>query len=270
MGIIGLVIIVTVAICALFASFLAPHDPTDQEIARRLIPPIWQAGGQATYPLGTDSLGRDMLSRIIYGAQVSLLVGFLTVIISGTFGAVLGLLAGYYGKILDEVVMRVADIQFAFPFILLAIAVIAVLGPGLRNVVIVLGVAGWMAYARLVRTEVLSIKEREFVQAVRSLGGGNGRIILRHVFPGVTSPLIVVATFSVAQMIIAEASLSFLGLGVQPPTPTWGGMLADGRKYLDTAWWVATFPCLAIMFTVLGVNFVGDWLRDLLDPQLKM
>jgi peptide/nickel transport system permease protein len=269
LGIFGLLLLALVGLCALFAPLLTPHDPTEQELSRRLLPPAW-SGGQPEHLLGTDSLGRDNLSRIIYGARVSLVVGFLTVLVSGAIGVLLGLVAGYYGKLVDEVVMRLADVQLAFPFILLAISVIAVLGPGLRNVIIVLGIAGWMVYARLVRGEVLSVKQRDFVQAVRCLGASDGRIILRHILPNVTTPLIVVATFSVAQMIIAEASLSFLGLGVQPPEPTWGGMLADGRKYLDGAWWVATFPGLAIMLTVLSVNFVGDWLRDWMDPRLDV
>jgi len=263
-------IVFAVAFCALGAPFLALHDPNDQSLRRRLIPPAWEGKGTWEYPLGTDHLGRDIFSRAIYGSRVSLTVGFSAVLISGTLGALLGLIAGYYGGKIEAIIMRLVDIQLAFPFILLAISVVAVVGAGLKNVIIVLGIAGWMVYARMVRGEVLSVKEREFVVAAKAVGVRDSLILLRHILPNVLTPVIVVATFSVANVIILEAALSFLGVGVEPAIPTWGGMLADGREYISTAWWLATFPGLAIMFTVLGINLIGDWLRDILDPRLTV
>ncbi len=266
----GSMIVFAVAFCALGAPFLALHDPNDQSLRRRLIPPAWEGKGTWEYPLGTDHLGRDIFSRAIYGSRVSLTVGFSAVLISGTLGALLGLIAGYYGGKIEAIIMRLVDIQLAFPFILLAISVVAVVGAGLKNVIIVLGIAGWMVYARMVRGEVLSVKEREFVVAAKAVGVRDSLILLRHILPNVLTPVIVVATFSVANVIILEAALSFLGVGVEPAIPTWGGMLADGREYISTAWWLATFPGLAIMFTVLGINLIGDWLRDILDPRLTV
>jgi len=211
-----------------------------------------------------------VLSRIIYGARVSLLVGFAAVAISGTLGVVLGLLAGFYGGAVDAVVMRLAEVQLAFPFILLAIAVVAFVGGGLVNVVLVLGLAGWMGYARVVRGQVLSAKEREYVHAARALGVDPLRLMRVHILPNVVGSAIVLGTFAVAATIIAESSLTFLGLGVEPTTPSWGSMLADGRAYLTSGWWVATFPGLAIVLTVLSVNLLGDWLRDYLDPTVQL
>ena len=228
-----------------------------------------ERGGEWGYPLGTDHLGRDILSRLIYGSRISLLVGITSVIIAGCLGVSVGVITGYYGGRLDALMMRLVDIQLAFPFILLAISVIAVLGAGLRNVIIVLGVARWMEYARVVRADVLTVREREFVVAARALGAANRVIIPRHVLPNVLTPIIIVATFSVATNIITEASLSFLGLGVEPTIPTWGSMLADGRAYIGRAWWLTTFPGLAILFTVLSINILGDALRDHLDPRLR-
>ncbi|HYB69284.1 MAG TPA: ABC transporter permease [Candidatus Bathyarchaeia archaeon] len=268
-GAIGLAIVVLDLVVALFAPALAPHDPLDQDVTRRLLPPAWLAGGGRGHLLGTDQLGRDILSRIIHGSRVSLVIGFLSVGVSLPVGVALGLFAGYWSGRFDDVTLRIADVQLAFPFILLAITIAGVLGPSPRNVVLILAVGGWVVYARLARSQVLSLREKEFIEAARSLGGGTGRILLRHVLPNVVSPIIVVATFAVAQMILLESSLSFLGLGVQPPTPSWGAMLNDGRAYITVAWWLTTFPGVAIMLTVLGINFVGDWLRDLLDPRLQ-
>jgi peptide/nickel transport system permease protein len=268
-GAIGLAILVVNVAVALAAPVIAPHDPLDQDVARRLLPPVWLAGGGAAHLLGTDQLGRDMLSRIIYGSRISLLIGLLSVGLSLPIGVGLGLLAGYFGRRLDDVTMRIADVQLAFPFILLAITIAGVLGPSPKNVILILAVGGWVVYARLARGQVLSLREKEFIEAARSLGGGHARILATHVLPNIASPIVVVGTFSVAQMILLESSLSFLGLGVQPPTPSWGGMLNDGRAYITVAWWLTTFPGAAIMLTVLGINFLGDWLRDLLDPRLQ-
>jgi peptide/nickel transport system permease protein len=266
----GLIILFMVIASAILAPYLVPHDPIAQDINNRLKPPVWDPKGSWEHLLGTDQLGRDILSRLIYGSRISLIVGLSAVLISGTIGILIGLIAGYYGGWLDDIFMRLADIQLAFPFILLSIAVIAVLGPSLRNIIIILGITGWVVYARVIRAEVLSVRELEFIQAVHALGGQNLRILFRHILPNVISPGIVIATLEVARMIILESALSFLGLGVQPPTPTWGGMLNDGRQYLYNAWWLATFPGLAIMLTVLGINLLGDWIRDTLDPRLEI
>jgi len=268
-GVLGLVVVLLDVAVAIFAPLLAPHDPLQQDIARRLLPPAWLAGGSWEHVLGTDQLGRDILGRIIYGSRISLLIGVLSVALALPVGVTVGLLAGYFGGRLDDVTMRLADVQLAFPFILLAITIAGVLGPSPRNVILILAVGGWVVYARLTRGQVLSLREKEFVEAARSLGLGHARILFGHILPNILTPIIVVATFAVAQMILLESSLSFLGLGVQPPTPSWGGMLNDGRAYITIAWWLTTFPGAAIMLTVLGINFLGDWLRDLFDPRLQ-
>ena len=266
----GLAVVAVVILCAVGAPLVTVFDPIEQDINQRLKEPGWRnAAGQA-HVLGTDHLGRDILARIIYGSRVALVVGLSAVLISGVLGMAIGLVSGYFGGKVDDFFMRLADIQLAFPFILLAIAVIGVLGPSLRNIIVVIGVSSWVVYARVVRGEVLSIREREFVQAAIALGSRDGRVVLRHVLPNAFTPWLVVATLDMARVIVIESALSFLGLGVQPPTPTWGGMLADGRVYLSTAWWLATFPGLAILVTVLGINLLGDGLRDTLDPRLKI
>lgn len=269
-ALVGLVILAGVAASAVLAPVVAPQDPIAQEIALRLKPPGWTAAAGRIYLLGTDHLGRDILSRLIFGARISLAIGFSAVALAGTLGTLIGLVAGYRGGRVDDFCMRLTDTMLAMPFILLALAVIAVLGPSLRNIIFVLGITSWVSYARVVRAEVLSLRTREFVAAARALGGGGRRIVFRHLLPNVLTPVIVIATLEVARMVILESALSFLGLGVQPPTPTWGGMLADGRAYLSTAWWLATFPGLCIMLTVLGINLLGDWLRDVLDPRLQV
>ena len=266
----GFAVVAIVVLTAVFAPVLSPFDPLEQDISQRLKEPGWQDARGRTHLLGTDHLGRDILARIIYGSRIALLVGLSAVLISGFLGMAIGLIAGYFRGRVDDFFMRLADIQLAFPFILLAIAVIGVLGPSLRNIIVVIGVSSWVVYARVVRGEVLSIREREFVQAAIALGSFDLRIVLRHVLPNAFTPWLVVATLDMARVIVIESALSFLGLGVQPPTPTWGGMLADGRVYLSTAWWLATFPGLAILITVLGINLFGDGLRDTLDPRLKV
>ena len=266
----GLVVVAAVVVAAVFASVVSPFDPLAQDIGQRLKEPGWQDAQGRIHPLGTDHLGRDILSRITHGSRIALSVGLAAVMISGVLGMAVGLVSGYFGGRVDDFFMRLADIQLAFPFILLAIAVIGVLGPSLRNIIIVIGVSSWVVYARVVRGEVLSIREREFVQAAVALGSRDWRILARHVLPNAFTPWLVVATLDMARVIVIESALSFLGLGVQPPTPTWGGMLADGRVYLSTAWWLATFPGLAILVTVLGINLLGDGLRDTLDPRLQV
>jgi len=266
----GLVVVTAVLATALAAALVTPFDPVEQDIGARLKAPLTRDAGGRVHVLGTDHLGRDILARIVFGARPALLVGFAAVAISGVLGMMAGLLAGYFGGRIDDALMRLADIQLAFPFILLAIAVIGVLGPSLTTIICVIGVSSWVVYARIVRGAALSLREREFVQAAQALGSRDGRILMRHVLPNVFTPWLVVATLDMARVIVIESALSFLGLGVQPPTPTWGGMLADGRVYISTAWWLATFPGLAILITVLGINLFGDGLRDTLDPRLKV
>src|SRR6185295_13942422 len=254
----GMLVVAIVVLTAALAPLISPFDPLAQDISQRLKEPGWQDAQGHAHLLGTDHLGRDILARIIYGSRIALLVGLSAVLISGVLGMLIGLVAGYFRGRLDDFLMRLADIQLAFPFILLAIAVIGVLGPSLRNIIAVIGVSSWVVYARVVRGEVLSIREREFVQAAIALGSQNWRVLRHHVLPNTLTPWLVVATLDMARVIVIESALSFLGLGVQPPTPTWGGMLADGRVYLSTAWWLATFPGLAILVTVLGINLLGD------------
>lgn len=253
-----------ILLAAVFAERLAPYGPNEQDILTRLQPP-----GVPGHVLGTDEVGRDILSRLIHGARISLLIGVIAVGVSCPLGVLVGLVAGYAGRRTDDVLMHITDIQLAIPTILLAIAVVAVLGPGLPNVIITLSVTGWTLYARLVRGETMTVKTRDFVQAARANGAGDTRIVLRHVLPNVFSPVIVVAVFAVANMIVLEATLSFLGLGVEPSVVTWGRMLNGGRLYLSTAWWLTAFPGLAIFVTVLAVNLLGDHLRDWLDPRLR-
>lgn len=256
---------------AVFSPQLAPKDPNRQNLILRLQPPFTpNAEGEVEFILGTDGLGRDVLSRLIYGARVSLLVGISAVFVGGLLGTFLGLLAGGRGGRLDDVIMRVADIQLAFPFILLAIMVLVVLGSGILNLVLVLGIGQWVTYARIARGESLSQKQKEYVQASQAVGVSNNRILFRSILPNILAPLIVIASFNIASVILAEASLSFLGLGVPPDVPTWGAMLAESRDtLLGGYWWLAVFPGIAIMLTVLSLNILGDWLRDFLDPRLK-
>jgi peptide/nickel transport system permease protein len=267
---VGLVLLLLVIGVAVGAPVLAPQGYAQQDLSQAMRPPVWMPSGSAAHPLGTDPLGRDIWSRIVWAADVSLGIAAVSVLIAMTIGVALGLLAGYHGGLLDIVVMRVADVQLAFPYILLAIAVMALLQPSLTNLVLVLALPGWMVYARTVRGSVLSLKQREFVDAARALGASDMRVIFRHLAPNVLAPVIVLSSFQVAQIIIAEASLSFLGVGVQPPMPSWGTMLNQGREYLSSAWWLGTFPGIAIIIAVLGTNLFGDGLRDALDPRLKL
>ena len=266
----GLTVLLVMGASAVLAPRIAPWDPARQMLMKRLRPPMWQERGLREHPLGTDHLGRDILSRILYGGRISLVVGLTAVSVSALIGVTLGLLAGFFGGRIDALIMRVVDVFLAIPYILLAMGVVFALGPSLLNVILVMGATRWVQFARIVRADVLSIREREFVAGARARGNRPLRLLLRHVLPNALTPIIVVATLELAFMIIYESALSFLGLGVQPPTPTWGWMLADGRNYVATAWWLATFPGLAIMLTVLAVNLLGDWLRDTLDPRLRV
>ena len=268
-NLIALLFVLFVLFAAVFAPWLAPFDPTAQSLRLRLKPPIWLDGSETGHFLGTDALGRDMMSRIIFGARISLLVGLTAVLLQTLIGVSAGLLAGYYGGFVDNVLMRFADVQQAIPFLVLVVAVAAVTGPSLLNTILILGITGWVTYGRVVRAQVLSLKQQEFVTASQAIGGKDRRIMLRHLLPNLIAPITVVGTLTVSSMILVEASLSFLGLGVPPPTPTWGGMVADGRNYLVTAWWVSVTPGIAVFLTVLAINLVGDWLREVLDPTLR-
>lgn len=262
-------ILIVAVLAAALAPWLAPGDPDRVDIASRLQPPGWRSAHGTLHLLGTDHLGRDILSRVVWGARVSLLVGVLAVFGAGAIGVVLGVVAGYCGGRVDDLVMRVLDVQQSVPFLALAIAIVAVLGPGLGNMVLVLCIAGWTLYARVVRGETLAIREKDYILAARALGAPSGGILLRHVLPNVASPTLVIGTFTFSHMIITEATLTFLGLGVQPPTATWGAMLSDARSYMQVAWWLPTFPGLALIAVVVGANLLGDWLRDVLDPTLR-
>jgi peptide/nickel transport system permease protein len=265
----GALIVGLVVVAAVAAPLLATTDPIDQDLAAALKPPFWGEDGSLRHPLGTDHLGRDVYSRLVYGAQISLTISVLAALLGAAVGVGAGLIAGVLGGRTGAVIMRIVDLNLAFPLILLALAVVALLGANLRNLVIVMAITTWMIYARVVRGLALTLREQEFVQAVRALGAHDARIIARHVLPNVLPPVLVIWTLEVARVILMESALSFLGLGVPPPTPTWGRMLAEGRDYLTVAGWISIFPGLAIMFTVLGINFLGDGLRDLLDPRLR-
>lgn len=262
-------ILLLLVICGLTAPLLAPFDPQEQTLEDRLWPPSWVGQGRGPYLLGTDNLGRDILSRIIYGSRISLLIGATTVILAGLLGCLLGAIAGYFGNLTDEIITKITEIFLAFPFLLMAIALMAFLGQGLVNLIMALMITRWVQYCRVVRGEVLSLKERDFVTAARALGGRDFYVLLRHVVPNTLASVTVIATFAMAIVIIAEASLSFLGLGVPTHIPTWGSMLSEGRSYMYRAPWLTIFPGLAIFITVFGINLLGDGLRDILDPKLR-
>lgn len=267
-GAIGFLIVLLMVASAVLAPLVSPHGPTKQNIGQRLQPPSLITG-EGNHLLGTDGLGRDVLSRIAHGGRVSLFVGLAAGLVSCLLGVALGLVAGYFGGFIDALIMRIADIQLAIPSLILALAVIAVLGSSITNIVLILGVTNWVIFARLVRAEVLSLKEREFVAAITALGARTWRILARHLIPNLASSIIVVLTLRIGILIIIEATLSYLGLGIQPPTPTWGSMIAEGQQLVYRAWWVSTFPGIALALTVLGLNLSGDWLRDRLDPRAR-
>jgi peptide/nickel transport system permease protein len=267
--VLGVGFVALLALVAAAAPLLAPEDPIRQSLRGRLSPPTWEGTDGRAHLLGTDHLGRDVLSRVIYGSRVSLVIGFSAVLVGGILGSAAGLMAGFAHRRLDAIIMTLADAQLAFPFILLAIGIIAVLGPSFPTLVVVIGLSGWVSYARILRAQVLVVRSREFVEAIQALGGSFVRIVLRHVLPNVLSSIVVIATLELARAIVLEATLSFLGLGIQPPTPSWGGMVQDGREYLDSAWWISTFPGVVLMITSIVVSRTGDWLRDVLDPTLR-
>jgi peptide/nickel transport system permease protein len=266
----ALAILLVVTFAAIFGPLISPADPNRQNIMLRLADPLTTARNHAFYLLGTDGLGRDIFSRLLYGARVSLLVGICAIVVGGAIGVIAGLVSGYFGGWIDDVIMRIADVQLAFPFILLAIMFLVVLGPGVVNIILVLGIGQWVTYARIVRAQTLSLKQKEFVEAARAIGDRTSVILFRTILPNVVGPLTVIASFNVASVILSEASLSFLGLGVPPSVPTWGSMLAESRdQLLANKWWLAFFPGIAIVLTVLSFNILGDWLRDFFDPRLK-
>ena len=264
-----LVLLVFLILPGIFADQIAPHSPTGGSVKNRLVPPVWQEGGTWVNPLGTDKGGRDILSRVMHGARISLIVALVSIALGAIVGVTLGLIAGYFGGNVDHFIMRLVDITLALPSILLALVLATVMQPGFTSVVIIISLVIWARYARMVRGESLALKELDFIARARVSGASNGRIISRHVLPNVVNSLIVLATLEVGQVIIFEASLSFLGVGIPPPNPAWGLMVADGRVLVITAWWVSFFPGLAILLTVLSMNLLGDWIRDRLDPRLR-
>jgi peptide/nickel transport system permease protein len=267
--VVSLAIVAVFVLVALLAPLLAPADPYDQSLRLRFRPPVWEERGSWAYPLGTDRLGRDLLSRIIYGARVSLAAGVVTVLLSSAFGAAIGLMAGYYGGRTDAALMRVTDATLSFPVILLALILAVTVGPSFTNVVIAIAVILWARYARVIRGQVLTLMTLDFIAQARIAGAGAWRIITRHLLPNTLNTLVVLITLQIGYVIIVEASLSFLGAGIPPPTPAWGSMIAEGRDFVTSAWWVSFFPGLAILLVVLAFNLLGDWLRDTLDPRLR-
>ncbi len=267
--VISLGIIAVFVLLAILAPLLSPADPHDQSLRNRFKPPVWQEGGTWKYPLGTDRLGRDMLSRIIWGSRVSLAAGVITVLLASALGAAVGLVAGYYGGRVDAALMRITDATMSFPVILLALILAVTVGPSFTNVVVAIAVILWARYARVIRGQVLTLMQLDFIAQARVAGAGAWRIITRHLFPNTLNTLVVLVTLQIGYVIIVEASLSFLGAGIPPPMPAWGSMIAEGREFVTSAWWVSMFPGLAILLVVLAFNLLGDWLRDTFDPKLR-
>jgi peptide/nickel transport system permease protein len=263
--IVSMGILLAIAFMAMAAPLVSPHDPYETNLSNRLLPPLSKG-----HLFGTDPMGRDLLSRVIYGTRISILVSLTAVFIAGLFGTFVGLLSGFYGGWPDRIVMRFVDVQLSFPFVILALTIAAILGPSLKNIIITLAVSNWVLYARLVRGEVLGIKQKQYIQAAFTIGLPSWRVIATNIFPNVAAPVIVLASLEVGRMIITEAAISFLGFGIQPPTAAWGNILAEGRDYMTTAWWLTVFPGLAIVITTLTVNQLGDWLREKLDPKLRL
>ena len=263
------ILLLVLVIPALFADVIAPHDPIQGNLRARLLPPAWTDGGDWSHVLGTDTQGRDILSRMIFGARISAQVSLTALLIGGSIGSVLGLVAGYYGGWTDHVIMRLVDIMLSMPLILLALVLVVLFEPGVTTTILVVAILLWSRYARQIRAEVLTLKEMDFVARARVAGASSPRIIMRHIFPNVTNTLIVLATLQVGNVILLEATLSFLGAGIPPPDPSWGVLVAEGRDFIATSWWLSVIPGLAILLTVLSMNLLGDWLRDHLDPKLR-
>ena len=266
---IPLLILCIVVFAAIFASYLAPHEPNKANLYNQFIPLSWMPEGRTEYLLGTDYFGRDILSRLIYGARISLSVGLITILLCGTVGTAIGLISGYFGRKTDIVLMRVVDSWLSFPLILIAILLAVVVGPSILNVVLILALLMWPRYARLIRGETLVIKEQDYVALAKVAGSSRARIMYKHILPNVVPTFIVLATFQVAEVIMLEAMLSFLGVGIPPPTASWGSMVSEGRDYIGSNWWLSAFPGIAIFVTVLSLNLAGDWIRDRLDPKLR-
>lgn len=269
MGVFGVALLVLLVIMALFAPWIATHDPFEQDILERLTPPVFLEDGSWEHWLGTDQLGRDVFSRIVYGARISLTVGVCAVVVSAVIGVIMGLLAGYFGGWVDAVVDFSVNAMLAFPFILLAMTLVIVLGASMQNIILALGISNWPIFARVARIETRKLRQQEFVIAARAQGLNHYRIIFKHILNNLIAAILVIATVEVARSIIRETFLSFLGLGIQPPTPSWGLMLAEGRNYILTVWWLSTLPGVAIFLSCLGINLVGDAMRDLLDPRMR-
>lgn len=263
------VVVLLFVLMALLAPWIAPHDPNESDLLRRLQPPVWMEGGEWAYPLGCDALGRDLLSRIVYGSRISIFIGAAVIVLATSMGIVAGLLAGYFRGWTDAVISRVVDILLAFPYLLFAIGLMATMGPGLQNIILALAYKEWVIPCRLVRGETLALREIEYVEAARAVGGSSRYIMLREILPNILSPVIVVSTIRMAHVIILEASLSFLGIGVQPPTASWGSLVADGRSFIWDGWWISTFAGMAILLLVLAINVASQGLRDAFDPRLR-
>jgi peptide/nickel transport system permease protein len=269
-GTVGVVLIIIICLTAIFADFIAPHDPLFITLKDRLKPPSFITGGIPKYILGTDSIGRDILSRIIFGSRISLMVGLAAITVGAGIGVILGLMAGFFGKKTDSIISWFMNVQLSFPFLLLAIFMMSLFKGGLPSLILVLGIGAWVRFARIMRGQVYSVKEETYVTSAIAIGLSLPRVIFRHILPNAIAPIIVVASFTMADTILSEAGLSFLGLGISPEIPSWGQMLADGRNYIQDAWWISVLPGLAISITVLGINLFGDWLRDYLDPRLRI
>lgn len=265
----GLAVITIMVIAAVFAPYLTPYHPEKPDFTALRKPPAWMPGGSLAHPLGTDHLGRDMLTRIIHGGRISLTVGLVVIFFATTLGTILGLISGYYGGRIDAVIQRIVDTLLSFPYLILATALVAVLGPGLQNMLVALAYKEWIYPCRVVRSEVLAAKNQEYVEAAKAAGAGDLHIMFREILPNVFGSVIVVATLRVAWVILMEASLSFLGLGVEPPAPAWGTIISEGRRFINTQWWISTFPGIAVLLTALGINLIGEGLRDALDPRMR-
>ncbi|MFD1037306.1 ABC transporter permease [Virgibacillus byunsanensis] len=263
-GMLGFLIITLLIVISLVGPWITPFDPLYAEFSKKLLPPMTEG-----HLLGTDQLGRDIFSRILIGARVSVIIGVATVLIAGLFGTIIGIISGFFRGWLDVVLMRIVDVQLSFPFILLVLVINAIIGAGLKNIIISLAIGGWVIFARVIRSEVLALREKEFITSCVATGVSRFEILIKHIVPNLFTPIIILASLQIGTYVIAEASVSFLGFGVQPPTPAWGNMLSEGKDYILSSWWLITFPGLAIVITALGVNLFGDWLRDTLDPELK-